>query len=421
MNERETNDHDFNEHWGGHPHRHHGGRRFRARFGPPVFDQGAEEPGMPARPGRPGRTRSGPEGPSRPGRAERAERPERGEFGGRGGFGGDFGPEFPASPGFHGGPPGFGSWSRGYGRRGGRRAKRGDVRAAALALLAEEPMNGYQIIQQISDRSGGLWRPSPGSVYPALAQLEDEGLIVLQATAGERRAYALTEAGRSYVAEHADELKAPWSAVSGDAASAAADLHSLVRQVHFAAFGVLSAGAEDSDRPRRARSWRRPAGPFTGFWPRKKKRTRGPGVRSPRTCRRMRFLAVTSAHDWGRSEELPVSTRASTSTGQPSASQADGGHDGNRPPVIAVSALTKRYGEIEAVAASTSRCARGEIFGFLGPNGAGKTTTINMLCTLADADGGQRAGRGLDVVARARRRSAATSASSSRTRRSTAT
>ena len=233
MNERQTNSHEFNEHRGGHPHRHHGGRRFRARFGPPGFDQGAEEPGMPMRPGRPGRR-------ERPGRPER---PERAEFGGRGGFGADFGPEFRGGPGFHGGPPGFGPRSRGYGRRGGR-AKRGDVRAAALALLAEEPMNGYQIIQQISDRSGGLWRPSPGSVYPALAQLEDEGLIVLQATAGERRAYALSEAGRSYVAEHADELKAPWSAVSGDAASAAADLHSLVRQVHVAAFGVLSAGTE---------------------------------------------------------------------------------------------------------------------------------------------------------------------------------
>ena len=215
MNEQETNDQDFNVRWAGHQHRHHGGRRFRARFGPPGFDQGAGRP----------------------------DRPDRPQFGGRGGFGPDFGPGLRAGRGFDGGPPGFEPWSRGYGRRGGR-AKRGDVRAAALALLAEEPMNGYQIIQQISDRSGGIWRPSPGSVYPALAQLEDEGLIVLQATAGERRAYELTEAGRGYVAEHADELKAPWSALSGNAASAAADLHSLVRQVHIAAFGVLSAGTD---------------------------------------------------------------------------------------------------------------------------------------------------------------------------------
>ena len=70
----------------------------------------------------------------------------------------------------------------------GPRAKRGDVRAAALALLAEGPMNGYQIIQEISERSGGVWRPSPGSVYPALQQLEDEGLIRAEAGEGGRRA-----------------------------------------------------------------------------------------------------------------------------------------------------------------------------------------------------------------------------------------
>ena len=221
MNNEEKAQHAYEEPWGGHPHRHHGGRRFRARFADPGFGPGGEEPGRGAGPGRRGMP----------------------EFGGRGrgpGFDIGFGPGF--GPGFHGGPP-FGPWSRGYGRRGSR-AKRGDVRAAALALLAEEPMNGYQIIQQISERSGGLWRPSPGSVYPALAQLEDENLITLQATAGERRAYELTEAGRTYVAEHAEELKAPWSAMSGDAASAAADLHSLVRQVHVAAFGVLSAGTD---------------------------------------------------------------------------------------------------------------------------------------------------------------------------------
>src|SRR5258708_7597631 len=222
MNHEDKAQQAFDEPWGGHSHRNHGGgRRFRARFGPPGFGPGDEEPG----------TR---EGPGRRGRPE---------FGGRSrgpGFDAGFGPGF--GPGFHGDPP-FVPWSRGYGRRGGR-AKRGDVRAAALALLAEQPMNGYQIIQQISERSGGLWRPSPGSVYPALAQLEDENLITLQAAAGERRAYELTEGGRSYVAEHAEELKAPWAAMSGGAASAAADLHSLVRQVHVAAFGVLSAGTD---------------------------------------------------------------------------------------------------------------------------------------------------------------------------------
>ncbi len=221
MNEQDMNEHDVDEHgnefWGGHRHRR-GGKRSRARFaGPPGFEPGAEEAGFRGGPGF--HRHPGFEGPP------------------------EFGPPFRGMPGLHDGPQPFGPWARGYGRRGGR-AKRGDVRAAALALLAEEPLNGYQIIQQISERSGGLWRPSPGSVYPALAQLEDENLITLQAAVGERRAYALTDAGRTYVSEHADELRAPWSAMSGDAASAAADMRSLVRQVHVAAFQVLSAGTE---------------------------------------------------------------------------------------------------------------------------------------------------------------------------------
>jgi len=157
------------------------------------------------------------------------------------GFGAGFGPGFGGRGGFYPAPPGL--RGRGYGRRGGR-ARRGDVRAAAIALLAQEPMNGYQIIQQISERSGGLWRASPGSVYPALAQLEDEGLIAAEGSGPGRRAFALTDAGRAYVAEHADELAAPWSAVAGDAASAAADMRMLVRQVHLAAFQVVSAGSD---------------------------------------------------------------------------------------------------------------------------------------------------------------------------------
>ena len=90
--------------------------------------------------------------------------------------------EFPFGGGFpQGGPP--------FGR--GRKARRGDVRAAALVLLDEEPRNGYQLMQEIEQRSDGAWRPSPGSVYPALAQLEDEGLVRTTETDG-RKAYELT-------------------------------------------------------------------------------------------------------------------------------------------------------------------------------------------------------------------------------------
>ncbi len=82
-----------------------------------------------------------------------------------------------------GGP--FGGFMGGGGPRGrGRKARRGDIRTAALLLLAEEPRNGYQIMQEVQERSGGVWRASPGSVYPALQQLEDEGLIRSQDSEG---------------------------------------------------------------------------------------------------------------------------------------------------------------------------------------------------------------------------------------------
>jgi DNA-binding PadR family transcriptional regulator len=126
----------------------------------------------------------------------------------------------------------------------GPRARRGDVRAAALALLNEQPMNGYQIIQEISDRSGGVWRPSPGSVYPALQQLEDEGLIRADAGDGGRRAYKLTDEGREYAASHEEELRAPWDVVAGSFGGTAIEMRRLISQVAMAAFQVISAGTD---------------------------------------------------------------------------------------------------------------------------------------------------------------------------------
>jgi DNA-binding PadR family transcriptional regulator len=157
----------------------------------------------------------------------------------RGGFPGRPGPGMPGMPGFHG----MGPWP-GEQRMRGPRAKRGDVRAAALALLAEEPRNGYQIIQEISERSGGVWRPSPGSVYPALQQLEDEGLIRAESGDGGRRGYVLTDEGEQYVAGHPDELRAPWDVVAGGTGGAALEMRSLLGQLGMAAFQVISAGTE---------------------------------------------------------------------------------------------------------------------------------------------------------------------------------
>ena len=159
------------------------------------------------------------------------------------------GPGFPGRPPFPPGPPGapmFGPWFAEPGRRGmrGPRAKRGDVRAAALALLAEGPMNGYQIIQAISERSDGVWRPSPGSVYPALQQLEDEGLIRAEAAEGGRRAYQLTDEGRAYVEAHPDEVRAPWDVFAGAMGDTAREMRSLIGQVAMAAHQVMSAGTE---------------------------------------------------------------------------------------------------------------------------------------------------------------------------------
>ena len=98
----------------------------------------------------------------------------------------------------------------GFGPRRRGRRPRGDVRAAVLLLLAEESRNGYQLMQEIEERSGGAWRPSPGSTYPALAQLEDEGLVVATAV-GTGREFALTDAGRTYVEENRETLGEPWT------------------------------------------------------------------------------------------------------------------------------------------------------------------------------------------------------------------
>jgi len=161
-------------------------------------------------------------------------------------------PGFPGRPGFPGGPHFAAGWWMGEPRMGrGPRAKRGDVRAAALALLAEGPMNGYQIIQEIGERSDGMWRASPGSVYPALQQLEDEGLIVAQADESGRRSYQLTGEGRNYVEAHPDEVRAPWDAVAGSVGDSAIQMRGLIGQVGMAAFQVLSAGTDGQVRQAR--------------------------------------------------------------------------------------------------------------------------------------------------------------------------
>ena len=131
------------------------------------------------------------------------------------GFGGPRGPRGPGQghPGWAWGPSGGETWGQRPRQHRGQRAGRGDVRSAVLALLAQQPMHGYQIIQEISKRSGGTWKPSPGSVYPTLQQLEDEGLVRAQEQEG-RRIYRLTEQGQRVAAERADEFATLWEGVA---------------------------------------------------------------------------------------------------------------------------------------------------------------------------------------------------------------
>jgi DNA-binding PadR family transcriptional regulator len=124
--------------------------------------------------------------------------------------------DFGLGPGFGGhGGRGFGMpFPPGFGPRGGRRAGRGDVRAMILSLLSTQSLSGYGIIQAANERTGGAWRPSPGSVYPTLQQLVDEELLEQTGT-GRRTEYTLTDEGRTYVQEHADELERAWESAPG--------------------------------------------------------------------------------------------------------------------------------------------------------------------------------------------------------------
>jgi len=150
--------------------------------------------------------------------------------------------------GFGGGWPegafgGFGPGGHGGGRGRGRKARRGDIRTAALLLLAEEPRNGYQIMQDVEQRSDGVWRPSPGSVYPALQQLEDEGLIRSQESDG-RKLFALTDAGETYVQERGGDKPAPWEQMSGDVSDEAHQLGRLMRELAIAFGQVMHSGGQ---------------------------------------------------------------------------------------------------------------------------------------------------------------------------------
>ncbi len=162
---------------------------------------------------------------------ERGPHGPRGPRGGRG---------HPHGPGGHG-PGGFFPFALGamFGR--GPAVRRGDVRSGVLALLAEGPMHGYQIMQELTERSGGAWRPSAGSVYPTLQQLEDEGLVRAEERDG-RRVYTLTEQGAA-AAARAQEAGAPWEM---DRTQDGRELATLVMQLGRAAMQVRQVGSANA-------------------------------------------------------------------------------------------------------------------------------------------------------------------------------
>ncbi|MEH0108919.1 PadR family transcriptional regulator [Tersicoccus sp. MR15.9] len=185
--------------------------------------------------------------------------------GGRGGFGPGFGGG--GRPPWAGGDPAawFGSMGfgpRGWGGPGGRRrAGRGDIRLAVLAVLAEAPSNGYGVMKTIAARTEDAWTPSAGSIYPILAQLVDEELI---AGEGQGRSvdYALTGEGRTYVEEHRERIDAVWDTAPShgpwpgsetiELFSSIAELAKAAKQLRSAPEAQQRAAIKEVDAARRA-------------------------------------------------------------------------------------------------------------------------------------------------------------------------
>ena len=168
--------------------------------------------------------------------------PRRGDRRARGGFGG---PPPWMGPGMAEALRGFGGRG-GPGHRGGPRARRGDVRAAILDLLSQEresPLNGYQVIQEIAERTEQAWKPSPGSVYPTVQQLEDEGLVRTEEEGG-RKVLLLTDAGRTYVEGHPEEMAAVWAPFAEEGSSASSkDLKKGLGEMMGAVWQVAATGS----------------------------------------------------------------------------------------------------------------------------------------------------------------------------------
>jgi DNA-binding PadR family transcriptional regulator len=259
---------------GGRGHRHsdndthqrgrHGGPRDHSEFpgggfGFPGHDSGPGHDGLPGQAGFQGFPGQGfpQRGPGQHGPGHRGHGPhDHSEA--------HFGPPFPPAEGFPPGPGsafrggfpppippggfGFGFGGRGRGRghggHGRGRARRGNIRSAVLLLLTERPMHGYEMIQEIAERSGGLWKPSPGSVYPTLQMLADEDLITTdqESTSG-KRLYSLTETGTAEAAKQ--DKTPPWEHAADDVDPSDVALRDALSTLMAATMQVSSTGSSD--------------------------------------------------------------------------------------------------------------------------------------------------------------------------------
>jgi DNA-binding PadR family transcriptional regulator len=116
------------------------------------------------------------------------------------------------------------------------------MRAAAIELLSERPMHGYEVIQELESRSGGVWKPSPGSVYPTLQLLQDEGLVTASEIDG-RRVFTLTDAGRTEVGSRREQGSVPpWVEMADDAGAPVQRLARALRSAVMASKQLLHDG-----------------------------------------------------------------------------------------------------------------------------------------------------------------------------------
>jgi DNA-binding PadR family transcriptional regulator len=138
-------------------------------------------------------------------------------------------------------------WARGgrpsFGPLGGGRARRGDIQTAVLRLLAESPMHGYQIIQELANRSGGAWNPGPGSVYPTLQAMEEQDLVT-STMDGSKRVFSLTDAGRTAAATRESTTRSPWDDMA-DASGPRVELRQALHGLMAAAAQIERTGTDE--------------------------------------------------------------------------------------------------------------------------------------------------------------------------------